>query len=84
MVKPKWFAFECPECEHEEVYFQQQVTPEGTARCQLCRAEVKAETIIEIRERRERQYREKMKNPMMRTLDLAPGTHGKCRNKDEE
>jgi len=70
-VEKKWFAYDCPVCDHPEVYFQQPVTPSGTQQCTLCRAIVHAEDIIETKRRRDREIKSRLDNPMSRTLSLS-------------
>lgn len=72
----KFYHYLCPQCDHEELYFPQLKNPEGTAKCQLCGYRATGAEITKAYADRERDYQEKLKDPMNRTIGYVTGKYG--------
>ena len=68
---PERWAYFCPYCDREELYFPQISKPVGTAQCEACRAISTGEEVQAVIDQTIRDYEERKKSPMSRTLSLC-------------
>jgi hypothetical protein len=67
---PRW-AYLCPKCDREELYFKEMKNPTGQSQCESCREYSSGREVQEMYQMMERDYQEKKKNTMDRTLSLC-------------
>jgi len=80
----KVWAYECPICEKEMLFFKECRNPTGEAMCRLCNSIVKAETVQTIMDEREKAWQERKNNRILRELSaMGNGTIGKWKEPKE-